>query len=52
MIFLGIKKLKTPLTSFLQIIMGGRKLLVIDGRRIYTMSATFNQNKTGTQLKY
>jgi hypothetical protein len=39
-----LEKTKDPLTSFLQIIMSGKNSLVIDGRRLYTMSATFNQN--------
>jgi hypothetical protein len=44
----NIKQTKDPLSSFLEIIMGKASSLVIDGRRIYTMNAEFNneENKT------
>ena len=40
-----INKAKDPLTSFLQIIFGADKSLVVDGRRLYTMNATYNKKK-------
>ena len=44
----NIKQTKDPLSSFLEIIMGGASSLVVDGRRIYTMNAELNKetNKT------
>ena len=44
----NIKQTKDPLSSFLEIIMGERGSLVVDGRRTYTMNANFNNkiNKT------
>ncbi|MDC6447472.1 DUF3108 domain-containing protein [Alphaproteobacteria bacterium] len=46
------EKTKDPLSSFLQIIMGMKSSLVIDGRRLYTMSAVSpnGANKTIIQL--
>ena len=43
-----IKKTKDPLSSFLEIIMGEKISLVVDGRRTYVMNAEFNikENKT------
>ena len=38
----NVEKTKDPLTSFLQIVMGENSSLVLDGRRIYTMSANYN----------
>ena len=38
----NINNYKDPLTSFLQIILGKKNSLVIDGRRIYTMQAAVN----------
>ena len=35
---------KDPLSSFLQIIFGAKKSLVVDGRRLYTMNAKYNKN--------
>ena len=46
-----IKKTKDPLSSFLQIIMGSKKSLVIDGRRLYTMSASFNNESRLTTIE-
>lgn len=46
-----IKKTKDPLSSFLQIIVGSKKSLVIDGRRLYTMSASFNNESRLTTIK-
>jgi len=44
----NIKHTKDPLSSFLEIIMGENKSLVVDGRRTYTMNAKFikKENKT------
>ena len=36
---------KDPLTSFLQIIMGQKNSLVVDGRRLYTMTSKINENE-------
>lgn len=41
----NIKKNKDPLTSFLQLISGKKSSSVVDGRRVYTMNAIFD-NKT------
>ncbi|MDC3269693.1 DUF3108 domain-containing protein [Alphaproteobacteria bacterium] len=41
----NIKQTKDPLSSFLEIIMGENSSLVVDGRRIYTMSAKFNKKE-------
>ena len=46
-----IKRTKDPLSSFLQIIMGSKKSLVIDGRRLYTMSAFFDKKTKLTTVK-
>ena len=42
------KQSKDPLTSFLQIIMGEKKSLVVDGRRKYIMNATFDKETNQT----
>jgi len=42
------KQSKDPLTSFLQIIMGEKKSLVVDGRRKYMMSATIDKKTNRT----
>ena len=39
-----IKNTKDPLTSFLQIIIGGKGSQVVDGRRLYNMSVLKNDN--------
>tara|TARA_X000000368_G_C23051870_1_gene721825 strand:+ start:1362 stop:2033 length:672 start_codon:yes stop_codon:yes gene_type:complete len=44
----NIKKAKDPITSFLQIILGENSSLVVDGRRVYTMKATFNKKNNKT----
>tara|TARA_Y100001970_G_scaffold21066_1_gene23930 strand:- start:13 stop:684 length:672 start_codon:yes stop_codon:yes gene_type:complete len=36
---------KDPLTSFLQIVMGKKESLVVDGRRLYTMVSSFNSKE-------
>jgi len=48
----NLNKAKDPITSFLQIIMGANRSLVVDGRRIYTMVANFKEdiNKTTVEL--
>ena len=46
----NIEKNKDPLTSFLQIILGEKKSLVVDGRRTYTMSAAFNNKESQTVI--
>ena len=38
-----INETKDPLSSFLQIIYGAKKSLVVDGRRIYTMNAVYDK---------
>ena len=44
----SIKKTKDPLSSFLEIIMGGNSSLVIDGRRTYAMNAEFDKKNNKT----
>ncbi len=46
----NIKQTKDPLSSFLEIIMGGASSLVVDGRRIYTMNAEFNKEENKTVI--
>ncbi len=46
----NIKQTKDPLSSFLEIIMGEASSLVVDGRRIYTMSAEFNKEENKTVI--
>ena len=45
-----IKQTKDPLSSFLEIIMGEASSLVVDGRRIYTMNAEFNEEEIKTVI--
>ena len=47
-----IKKTKDPISSFLQIVMGHNMSLVVDGRRVYTMSAFVDKdlNQTSVEL--
>ena len=40
----GIEGVKDPLTSFLEIILGKKSSLVVDGRRLYTMLVIFNKD--------
>ncbi len=49
----AIKQTKDPLSSFLQIIKGGEESLVVDGRRLYTMSARYGEgvSQTIVQIK-
>ena len=47
----NINKSKDPLSSFLQIILGETNSLVIDGRRIYKMNATFNNKNNETVIE-
>ena len=47
----NIKNAKDPLTSFLQIIMGIKKSLVIDGRRFYTMNALHEESIKQTTVE-
>ena len=47
----NIKESKDPLSSFLEIIMGETNSLVIDGRRMYTMSSNFNKKDNVTVVK-
>jgi len=47
----GIKQSKDPLTSFLQILLGEKKSLVVDGRRTYTMSAVINEKTKETVVE-
>ena len=44
----NIEKTKDPLTSFLQIIIDEKESLVVDGRRVYMMSATFDKKTKQT----
>ena len=48
----NINETKDPLSSFLQIIRGGKHSLVVDGRRLYTMNSIYNKeiNRTTVQL--
>jgi hypothetical protein len=46
----NIKQTKDPLSSFLEIIMGEASSLVVDGRRIYTMNAEFNEEENKTVI--
>ena len=46
----NIKQTKDPLSSFLEIIMGETKSLVVDGRRTYTMNAKFNKTENITVI--
>ena len=45
-----IKKTKDPLSSFLEIIMGETRSLIVDGRRKYTMNAKFNKKENKTVI--
>ncbi|MDC0232859.1 DUF3108 domain-containing protein [Pelagibacteraceae bacterium] len=40
-----------PLTSFQKIMMGEKSALVVDGRRLYTMVASFEKNKNQTTIE-
>ncbi len=40
-----------PLTSFQKIIMGEKSALVVDGRRLYTMMAKFDENENQTTVE-
>jgi hypothetical protein len=46
----NIKQTKDPLSSFLEIIMGETRSLVVDGRRIYTMNAKSNKKENKTVI--
>ena len=46
-----IKHSKDPLTSFLQIIIGEKKSLVIDGRRMYTMNTVYDNKNNQTIIE-
>ena len=46
-----IQETNDPLTSFLQIIMGEKSTLVVDGRRVYTMTKNFEENKKQTIIE-
>ena len=46
----NIKQTKDPLSSFLEIIMGEASSLVVDGRRIYTMNASFDKQENKTVI--
>ena len=47
----NIKKTKDPLTSFLQIIMGNKKSLVVDGRRTYIMDVKLDEEFNQTIIE-
>ena len=47
----GVQNTNDPLTSFLKIMMGEKKTLVVDGRRLYTMSALNIENKDETIIE-
>ena len=47
----SIEGLKDPLTSFLEIILGEKSSLVVDGRRLYTMLAIYNKDKNQKIIK-
>ena len=40
-----------PLASFQKIIMGEKSVLVVDGRRLYTMTANFDESKNQTTVE-
>ena len=40
-----------PLTAFQKIMMGEKSALVVDGRRLYTMMAKYNENNTKTTIE-
>ncbi len=40
-----------PLTSFLKIMMGEKKALVVDGRRLYTMTSKMSENKEKSTIE-
>ena len=40
-----------PLTAFQKIMMGEKSALVVDGRRLYTMMARYNENNTKTTIE-
>jgi len=44
----NIEKSRDPLTSFLQILLGEKNSLVVDGRRTYTMNAAYNKETKQT----
>ena len=46
----NIEKSKDPLTSFLQIVLGEKNSLVVDGRRTYTMNAVYNKETKQTNI--
>ena len=46
----NIKQTKDPLSSFLEIIMGEKNSLVVDGRRTYKMNAKFNKKENKTVI--
>lgn len=43
-----IKENKDPLTSFLEIILGQKRVSVVDGRRVYTLSAALGNTENQT----
>ena len=45
------KKNKDPLTSFLQIVMGEKSSLVVDGRRVYKMKAILDNESNQTAVE-
>jgi len=47
----NINKVKDPVTSFLQIVMGENKSLVVDGRRLYNMVAFFKEDVNQTTIE-
>lgn len=47
----NIKHIKDPLSSFQEIIMGETSSLVVDGRRLYTMNAEFNEKNNETVIE-
>lgn len=47
----NISQINDPLSSFLQILLGEKSSLVVDGRRIYTMNAIFNNKNNQTVVE-
>ncbi len=47
----NVEKTKDPLTSFLQIIIGEDSSLVLDGRRLYSMVSTYNNETNQTTIE-
>ena len=47
----GIENTNDPLTAFLNIMMGKKNVLVVDGRRLYTMGANHDEKSNQTTIQ-